>query len=161
MWWERDRCCVRGNEWRRVGSNHRQHDYESCALPLSYAASSDLSAWRAPSPCPCASWRGAWPARRASACSVQVSLVCRLGNPVAGGDLPPRLGLGWLRGSDSNRRPSGYEPDELPLLHPAPRVYLGLRWEPEGRRRPRGSASRRRPALAGARQPRLRAAVRG
>src|SRR5205814_3226591 len=24
--------------WRRVGSNHRQHDYESCALPLSYAA---------------------------------------------------------------------------------------------------------------------------
>jgi hypothetical protein len=25
----------------------------------------------------------------------------------------------WLRGSDSNRRPSGYEPDELPLLHPA------------------------------------------
>src|ERR1700730_2428999 len=27
-------------EWRRVGSNHRQHDYESCALPLSYAARS-------------------------------------------------------------------------------------------------------------------------
>jgi hypothetical protein len=26
---------------------------------------------------------------------------------------------GWLRGTDSNRRPSGYEPDELPLLHPA------------------------------------------
>jgi hypothetical protein len=26
----------------------------------------------------------------------------------------------WLRGTDSNRRPSGYEPDELPLLHPAP-----------------------------------------
>ena len=26
---------------------------------------------------------------------------------------------GWLRGEDSNRRPSGYEPDELPLLHPA------------------------------------------
>ena len=25
----------------------------------------------------------------------------------------------WLRGSDSNRRPPGYEPDELPLLHPA------------------------------------------
>ena len=24
-----------------------------------------------------------------------------------------------LRGSDSNRRPPGYEPDELPLLHPA------------------------------------------
>ncbi len=27
--------------------------------------------------------------------------------------------LKWLRGTDSNRRPSGYEPDELPLLHPA------------------------------------------
>src|SRR5262245_43797887 len=25
----------------------------------------------------------------------------------------------WLRRSDSNRRPSGYEPDELPLLHSA------------------------------------------
>ncbi len=25
----------------------------------------------------------------------------------------------WLRRSDSNQRPSGYEPDELPLLHPA------------------------------------------
>ena len=29
----------------------------------------------------------------------------------------------WLRGTDSNRRPSGYEPDELPLLHPAQRFY--------------------------------------
>ena len=25
----------------------------------------------------------------------------------------------WLQESDLNRRPSGYEPDELPLLHPA------------------------------------------
>ena len=25
----------------------------------------------------------------------------------------------WLRGTDSNRRSSGYEPGELPLLHPA------------------------------------------
>ena len=28
-----------------------------------------------------------------------------------------------MRRSDSNRRPSGYEPDELPLLHSAPKVY--------------------------------------
>ena len=29
-----------------------------------------------------------------------------------------------LRGNDSNVRPSGYEPDELPLLHPANQFYL-------------------------------------
>src|ERR1700730_6151353 len=67
------------DEWRRVGSNHRQHDYESCALPLSYAAASDLSAWRGPSACPFASSRGAWQARLAFAGSVQGSLICRLG----------------------------------------------------------------------------------
>src|SRR3954449_4188465 len=33
----------------------------------------------------------------------------------------------WLRGTDSNRRPSGYEPDELPLLHPARGVYTRSR----------------------------------
>jgi hypothetical protein len=31
--------------------------------------------------------------------------------------------LEWLRRSDSNRRPSGYEPDELPLLHSAMQLY--------------------------------------
>ena len=28
----------------------------------------------------------------------------------------------WLQGKDSNLRPSGYEPDELPLLHPASEI---------------------------------------
>ena len=31
----------------------------------------------------------------------------------------------WLRGQDSNLRPLGYEPNELPLLHPAP--ILGIK----------------------------------
>ena len=28
----------------------------------------------------------------------------------------------WSRGADSNRRPLGYEPNELPLLHPATKI---------------------------------------
>ncbi len=32
-----------------------------------------------------------------------------------------RCGPFGLQGLDSNQRPSGYEPDELPLLHPATR----------------------------------------
>ena len=31
----------------------------------------------------------------------------------------PYYDVRWLRGADSNRRPLGYEPNELPLLHPA------------------------------------------
>ena len=30
-----------------------------------------------------------------------------------------RCSLDWWRGQDSNLRPLGYEPNELPLLHPA------------------------------------------
>src|SRR5680860_78883 len=37
--------------------------------------------------------------------------------------------LTWLRGPDLNRRPSGYEPDELPLLHPAMLNHIvDLKW---------------------------------
>ena len=48
----------------------------------------------------------------------------------------------WLRGADSNRRPSGYEPDELPLLHPA---SASIAQAAKHARRQRGLAS---PALA-------------
>src|SRR6266550_6596533 len=40
----------------------------------------------------------------------------------------------WLRGTDSNRRPSGYEPDELPLLHPA--TYDFSDFKPFGQTQP-------------------------
>jgi hypothetical protein len=65
-----DRTGMRG-WWRRVGSNHRQHDYESCALPLSYAAraQSEVSARLVLSPWSCAFWHGACRSPRASACS--------------------------------------------------------------------------------------------
>src|SRR5690606_36805332 len=39
--------------------------------------------------------------------------------PYHGSALPTELCGHWLRGPDSNRQPSDYEPDELPLLHPA------------------------------------------
>jgi hypothetical protein len=44
-----------------------------------------------------------------------------------------------LRRSDSNRRPSGYEPDELPLLHSAPKVYRRA-WDPPSGRQWCGEA---------------------
>ena len=39
----------------------------------------------------------------------------------ASGSDPEAVFIGdfWLRGQDSNLRPLGYEPNELPLLHPA------------------------------------------
>ena len=33
----------------------------------------------------------------------------------------------WLRGQDSNLRPRGYEPRELPLLHPAISWWINKR----------------------------------
>ena len=35
----------------------------------------------------------------------------------------PHFPKNWLRGTESNRRSPGYEPDELPLLHPATKCY--------------------------------------
>ena len=40
---------------------------------------------------------------------------------------PPKLGgfILWLRGQDSNLRPPGYEPDELPTALPRDILYCG------------------------------------
>ena len=97
-----------------------------------------------PAPCPTPPDRPA--ARRAGDPLPSLARARRLGRssrPGSLGDAPLPLGLGrseakrgtpvvgpgvqgyanWLRGTDSNRRPSGYEPDELPLLHPATYNY--------------------------------------
>src|SRR6266700_7715085 len=37
----------------------------------------------------------------------------------------------WLRSLDSNQGPSGYEPDELPLLHSASPIIPASFWSPE------------------------------
>ena len=60
----------------------------------------------------------------------------------------------WLRGKDSNLRPSGYEPDELPLLHPATSNATGMSHRPSNARdhdelRWRLRSHEARPALAG------------
>ena len=53
----------------------------------------------------------------------------------------------WLRGADSNRRPSGYEPDELPLLHPANATIAQASRDPlEPGRRPSPGQVEDRPA---------------
>jgi hypothetical protein len=68
---------------------------------------------------------------------------------------PPRSGYRggrrgvWWRGGDSNPRPLGYEPNELPLLHPAARRSSVSGRRPAGRRR----AGPRRPRLPGGRPP--------
>ncbi len=48
----------------------------------------------------------------------------------------------WLREGDSNPRPSGYEPDELPLLHPALSSHCNAR---RSRRPPRHNGISRKP----------------
>jgi hypothetical protein len=95
--------------WRRVGSNHRQHDYESCALPLSYAAraQSEVSAPLVLSPWSCASWHGACRSPRASACSTGTPLG------IHGTSLPSRL-LGMIKGGCGGR----IRTDDLRLMSP-------------------------------------------
>ena len=44
---------------------------------------------------------------------------------------PSRIGH-WLRSLDSNQGPSGYEPDELPLLHSAISIIPGPFFGPAG-----------------------------
>src|SRR5205807_8865037 len=100
--------------WCRVDSNHRQRDYESRALPpeLRHRRDRELSERPESAPSACASSSGASRWLHAFSCSF----------PCLSPDeheSPRGLGSGWLRSLDSNQGPSGYEPDELPLLHSA------------------------------------------
>src|ERR1700685_4036068 len=45
---------------------------------------------------------------------VAVPLIGQFWTVAASAQWPVTLGLGWLRGVDLNRRPLGYEPNELP-----------------------------------------------
>ena len=47
-------------------------------------------------------------------------------------------GPSWLRELDLNQRPSGYEPDELPLLHPA--ILNRYKWRRKRDSNPRAVA---------------------
>src|SRR6266568_8276946 len=104
--------------WCRLDSNQRQRDYESRALPpelrhqqrrapgiLSRGCCSRLELSLLEPPL----------GQRDSLPLVQV--VSRMQSE------PSELGSRWwwleLRSLDSNQGPSGYEPDELPLLHSA------------------------------------------
>src|SRR5258708_8434719 len=94
-------------------------------------------------------------ARRMLARSLRPSLQLALLRPVLRDGYPlslvhcltactvGRVGLGsdWLRSLDSNQGPSGYEPDELPLLHSAIKSIPSAS-EPW----PRATATRRAPA---------------
>ena len=89
------------------------------------------------------------PPSPSSACSRQTKTpATRTGVVWPGRGFPgPRMptllrfaeGVVWLRRLDSNQRPSGYEPDELPLLHAADRVYQGSLRRRPGRSGQRGA----------------------
>ncbi len=124
-----------GPWWCRVDSNHRQRDYESRALPP------ELRHRR--SECYLAAWARAFSLRFLFRC---FSMATRFLLFIPS-DANKRGGLGSkLRRSDSNRRPSGYEPDELPLLHSAAKSIPAASNAPSGtvkaRATVKGSAGR-------------------
>src|SRR5260370_15883332 len=81
----------------------------------------------AAAPSACASSSVAWPAPLA--CSGSSLLQKNEAEPSMYGSA---VGSRWLRRLDSNQRPSGYEPDELPLLHSALEVYRRTCGRPRG-----------------------------
>ena len=103
--------------WCRLDSNQRQRDYESRALPpeLRHRGTESYRAACARAFSLRFFTRRLWSATRFLLFTTSPE------NYGAGPGPAPRMLVGWLRRSDSNRRPSGYEPDELPLLHSAER----------------------------------------
>ena len=116
--------------WCRLDSNQRQRDYESRALPPELRHRGSRARTQAPSEekilscglCPRLQLALLGAALRQRHPLPLVHSLSRMMTEPRRGSAP-RLGADWLRRSDSNRRPSGYEPDELPLLHSAPEVY--------------------------------------
>ena len=112
-----------------MDSNHRQRDYESRALPPELRHRGTPSALLPPASAQGAILEKSYRAACARAFSLRF-LVRRFESATrfllfnalqnARSRVTRLRGcLNWLRRSDSNRRPSGYEPDELPLLHSA------------------------------------------
>src|SRR5258708_350354 len=81
----------------------------------------------APAPSACASSSVAWPATLAFSGS-----SLRQKNEEEQSTYGSAVGSRWLRRLDSNQRPSGNEPDELPLLHSALQVYRRACDRPRG-----------------------------
>jgi hypothetical protein len=112
-----------GAWWCRLDSNQRQRDYESRALPPELRHRGTPA--RAQGALLEESYRAACARAfsfrflvRRFASATRFLLFTALHMTKRAGD-PARGLLCKLRRSDSNRRPSGYEPDELPLLHSA------------------------------------------
>ena len=84
---------------------------------------------------PCSGWERVGPSRSNHQGTNKYSrLAARLGRTA-------HLTSEWSRGADSNRRPLGYEPNELPLLHPAEEAYPTLRHDVHHRPAAPGSSS--------------------
>ncbi len=80
-------------------SNHRHKDFQSSALPTELQSHMAVST------------------------GIEPAIFCVTGRRVNHCTTKP-----WLRRKDSNLRPSGYEPDELPTAPPRDKINGGEGW---------------------------------